>query len=216
LRSLAGNQRFANAADRAEIATTDRGQFEEELLAHLPLLQRVALRRTGRLDTAEDLVQETVTRALAFQHQFRAGSNLPAWLCTILRSLHTTAYRRDRRAPLMHKLDLVGEDLGSRSVVGSLATPSAEDSALSHWMDERLAAALQALPEHYRRTVVLCDVDGLSYAQAAEALGCALGTVMSRLHRGRARLRQALTGSAGHHTTAMRAPAATGRSARAA
>jgi RNA polymerase sigma-70 factor (ECF subfamily) len=216
LRSLAGNQRFANAADRAEIATTDRGQFEEELLALLPLLRRVALRHVGRLDTAEDLVQETVARALTFWHQFRSGTNLTAWLCSILRSIAINTYRRDRRAPLLHSLDLVHEELGPHSAGGCPATPSAEDVALSYWMDEQLVAALQALPEPYRRAVLLCDVEGLSYAQAAEALGCALGTIMSRLHRGRMRLRQALTGSSGQLSAALHLRAATGRPARAA
>ena len=83
-------------------------------------------------------------------------------------------------------------------------------------MDEQLVAALQALPEQYRRAVLLCDVEGLSYAQAAEALGCALGTVMSRLHRGRALLRKALTGGTGQPTAVLNLPAAPGRLARAA
>jgi RNA polymerase sigma-70 factor (ECF subfamily) len=216
MRSLAGDQRCTKVPGREEIATTDRGQFEEELLAHLPLLRRAALRRVGRLDTAEDLVQETVARALTFRHQFRSGSNLRAWLYAILHSLHLTAYRRDRRAPLIHSLDLDTEEPGPHQAVGALATPSAEDVALNHWMDEQLVAALQALPEQYRRAVLLCDVEGLSYAQAAAALGCALGTVMSRLHRGRARLRQALTGGTGQPTAALNLPAVTGRPARAA
>jgi len=180
------------------------------------MLRHVALRRVGRPDTAEDLVQETVARALTCRHQFRSGSDLPAWLWAIMRSLHVTAYRGDRRAPLIHSLDLVGEELGPYYAVGSSATPSAEDVALNHWMDEQLAAALQALPERYRRTVLLCDMDGFSYAQAAETLGCALGTVMSRLHRGRARLRHALTGSTGQPAAVLNLPAATGRPARAA
>ena len=134
-------------------------------------------------------------RALTYRHQFRRDSNLRAWLITIMRSLFVSAYRRKRRAPQVQSLS---ESEGEETLYGPGGTrgsPSAEHMMLHTWLDQELLTALASLPEHFRRAVELCDVDGLTYQETAQVMGCALGTVMSRLHRGRALLRKALTGS---------------------
>jgi RNA polymerase sigma-70 factor (ECF subfamily) len=173
-----------------------RDTFTDELLEHLDVLQRVALRLTRRLQDAEDLVQETLARALARRAQYHPGTNLRAWLLTIERSLFVSSYRHARRGPTTQSIDEVEE--GSLYARGGLVpSPSAESALLQDWMDPDLVAALKAMPQHYRVAVVLGDVVGLSYAEMAQRMDCPLGTVMSRLHRGRALLRQRLahTGS---------------------
>jgi RNA polymerase sigma-70 factor (ECF subfamily) len=166
--------------------------FVDEVMEHLEVLHRMALRLTRRPQDAEDLVQETATRALARRAQYQPGTNLRAWLLTIERSLFVDAYRRARRGPVTQRLDEVAEE----SLYGRgarVASPSAESALWQEWMDQDLVAALHALPEHYREAVLLSDVEGLSYAEMAQRMRCPLGTVMSRLHRGRRLLRQALT-----------------------
>ena len=165
--------------------------FVDEVVDHLDVLSRVARRLTRQTQDAEDLVQETIARALARRAQFHPGTNLRAWLLTIERSLFVDAYRRARRGPLTQSLDEVEE--GSLYSRGALAPSlSAESALLQDWMDPDLVAAINTLPEHYREAVVLSDVEGLSYAEMAQRMGCPLGTVMSRLHRGRRLLRRAL------------------------
>jgi RNA polymerase sigma-70 factor (ECF subfamily) len=144
---------------------------------------------------AEDLVQDTIIRALTHRHQFRDGSNLRAWLITIMRSIVVSAYRRKSRAPRVQVLNDGEMEDFLYGPGGLLGSPSAEHVMLHTWLDEELRAALASLPEHFRGAVGLCDVEGLTYQETAHVLGCALGTVMSRLHRGRALLRTALAGS---------------------
>ena len=166
--------------------------FVDEVVDHLEVLYRVALRLTRRPQDAEDLVQETAARALTRRAQYQPGTNLRAWLLTIERSLFVSAYRHARRGPTTQRLDEVAEESlhgrGARA-----ASPSAESALWQEWMDHDLVAALHALPEQYREAVMLGDVEGLSYAEMAQRIGCPLGTVMSRLHRGRMLLRRALT-----------------------
>jgi RNA polymerase sigma-70 factor (ECF subfamily) len=127
-------------------------------------------------------------RALERRAQFQPGTNLRAWLFTIQRSLFITAYRRRRHVPWLGSLE--DEEQGGAKAVP--ATTSAEETVLEGWVDEDLRAALAMLPEHYQEVVVLRDVAQRSYAQMAAQLDCPLGTVMSRLHRGRILLRQLL------------------------
>jgi RNA polymerase sigma-70 factor (ECF subfamily) len=185
-----GEQR---AGDRAPALQTGVQSFEDGLLRHLPALQRAALRLTRHPQEAEDLVQETMARALTYRGQFHSGTNLRAWLLTIERSIFLSAYRRERQMPRLQSMD----DVDESTLYGAgerWASPSAEHVLVHVRMDEGIVAALRALPPHYRQAVLLCDVQGLSYAETAQQLGCALGTVMSRLHRGRALLRAALGG----------------------
>jgi len=136
---------------------------------------------TGNAHDAEDLVQETFLRAHRAFDRFEPGSNARAWLHTILQRVRTDAFRRMQRRP--STVELVGE---------GPATAPPEDALASGRED--LERALRALPEAFRDAVVLRDVQELSYAEIAEALGVPVGTVMSRIHRGRALLREALGG----------------------
>jgi RNA polymerase sigma-70 factor (ECF subfamily) len=165
---------------------SDEG-FAVELVGQIPALHRGALRLTRHEADAQDLVQETMTRALERRAQFQPGTNLRAWLFTIQRSLFINAYRRRRQVAWLGSLE---EE--EREVEAALTTSSAEEAMLEGWVDEDLRGALAALPEHYREVVVLRDVAQRSYAQIAAQLACPPGTVMSRLHRGRALLRQVL------------------------
>jgi len=167
--------------------------FEVGLLAHLPVLRHVALRLTRRQHDAEDLVQETVARAIAHQAQFHRGTNLRAWLLTIERSIFLSTRRRMRQAPPPQSMDAVDEST-LYGTGGMRSSPSAEHVLLQGRIDDALVEALRTLPAHYRVAVLLCDVQGLSYAEIAQQMGCALGTVMSRLYRGRTLLRRTLAG----------------------
>jgi RNA polymerase sigma-70 factor (ECF subfamily) len=165
--------------------------FVDEVVGHLDVLDRVARRLTRQAQDAEDLVQETIARALDRRMQFHPGTNLRAWLLAIERSLFVDAYRRARRGPLTQSIDDVEEGiLYSRG--GMAPSPSAESTLLQEWMDQDLVAAFNTVPEPYREAVELAEVEGLTYAEMAQRMGCPLGTVMSRLHRGRRLLRQAL------------------------
>jgi RNA polymerase sigma-70 factor (ECF subfamily) len=177
--------------------------FVEEILQHLDVLGRVAQRLTRHTQDAEDLVQETVARALARRTQFAPGTNLRAWLLAIERSLFISAYRHARRGPHTQAMDDLEESL-LYGRGGLTPSPSAESDLLQEWTDPEVVAALAALPEYYRTAVVLSDVQGLSYAQIMGRMGWPLGTLTSRLHRGRALLRRAL-GDQGRMPTAPRA-----------
>lgn len=162
--------------------------FEREVLPHLDLLYRVALRLAGDAASAEDLVQETVLKALRAWGQFRQGTNARGWLLTILRNTFINDYRRRRRAPVAVDLE-VAEAAGLVHEQGG-ADPEGEFFRVL--VDDRIVAAIDALPEEFREVVVLSDVEGLGYAQIAETLGVPVGTVKSRLFRGRRQLQAAL------------------------
>jgi RNA polymerase sigma-70 factor, ECF subfamily len=203
-----GNERDTPINGATETPGPGDESFNEGILAHLPALHRVAVRLTCRPYDAEDLVQETVARALAYRAQFHPGTNLRSWLLTIERSIFLNSRRSVRHAPQLQSMDNLDENtLYSGS--GVSASPSAEHVLLQGWIDDQIADALRALPEHYRRAVLLCDVQGLSYAEIAQQMGCALGTVMSRLHRGRTLLRQALTELHSHSNTPVTLPTRT-------
>jgi RNA polymerase sigma-70 factor (ECF subfamily) len=163
-------------------------RFAADLVEQMPVLRRGALRLTRHEADAEDLVQETVTRAWERRAQFQPGTNLRAWLVTIQRSLFINAYRRRQVAWLG---SLPDEEEPGRTEA-ALTTTSAEETLLASWVDEDLRRALAALPDPYRDAVLLRDVAQRSYAEIGADLACPPGTVMSRLHRGRALLRQQL------------------------
>jgi RNA polymerase sigma-70 factor, ECF subfamily len=166
------------------------GRFGEAL-AHMRQLQVTASRMTRSHEDAEDLVQETYARAYASFHQFREGTNLRAWLNRILRNTFITGYRKRQREPTLSTVGVEDWQL-DRAQPHRPAMASAEEMALDHMTDVRLIAALRRLPAHFRLAVYLADVAGFGYRDIAAMTGCPVGTVMSRLHRGRARLREQL------------------------
>jgi RNA polymerase sigma-70 factor (ECF subfamily) len=167
-------------------------RFERDVLPVLPSLYSAALRLTRNPSDAEDLVQETFLRAYRGFAGFQEGTNLRAWMYRILTNTFINAYRKKQREPVtIHDEDI--EDWYLYDKLGeSGVEASAEATVLDRIPDEDVQRALEALPEGFRMAVLLADVEGFSYKEIAEILGIPIGTVMSRLHRGRRALEKAL------------------------
>jgi RNA polymerase sigma-70 factor, ECF subfamily len=161
-------------AIRARTEPIDRA-FADEVLASVTSLRAYAISLTRDAEKAEDLVQETVLRAISKQKQFEPGTNLQAWLFAILRNLFCSACRRTKREV---------EDADGSYAATLITIPDHEDRI----MLKDLAAALANLPEGQRKAIMLVGAEGLSYEAAAQALGCAIGTIQSRVNRARNRL----------------------------
>jgi RNA polymerase sigma-70 factor (ECF subfamily) len=165
-------------------------QFEQSALQYLDSLYAAARRMTHNPHDAEDLVQETYLKAFASLDQYQPDTNLKAWLYRILTNTYINQYRRKQREP--HQTTTEGlSDWEVNSA--DLLMPSAELSALSQLTDSEVLEALAKLPEDRRMVVYYADVEGMPYQEISEILECPIGTVMSRLHRGRAQLRQLLS-----------------------
>jgi RNA polymerase sigma-70 factor (ECF subfamily) len=168
--------------------------FETEALSFLDALYRTALRMTRSEAEAEDLVQETYIRAFRFRHQFTPGTNLKAWLFRILTNTFINQYRRKAARPDETELDDVEESIlyrHMRDVSPGSASPDPEAELIDNTLSSEVKDALEALPEKFRTTLLL-DVEGFSYKEIAEVLDIPIGTVMSRLHRGRKFLQKRL------------------------
>jgi RNA polymerase sigma-70 factor, ECF subfamily len=163
-----------------------------EALAYARHLHAMAIGMTRNPADAEDLVQETYTRAYASFHQFAEGTNLRAWLNRILTNAFISGYRKRKREPALPSAGLDDWQLARVQSHTSSGMRSAEDLALDHMPDVSLTAALRRLPDEFRVAVYLADVEGFGYREIAAIMRCPVGTVMSRLHRGRGRLRDLL------------------------
>jgi RNA polymerase sigma-70 factor (ECF subfamily) len=173
------------------------GFTEEQALEHIDALYRTALRLTRNPADAEDLVQETYLRAFRFRDRFAAGSNLRAWLFKILTNASISRFRHTSRESGDSSLDEMEEsDLYARVAGDGGRGESAEDELLNSVLDVDVRQAIEDLPEPFRLAVVLSDVEGFSYKEIADMLDVPLGTVMSRLFRGRRILRKRLTDAA--------------------
>jgi RNA polymerase sigma-70 factor, ECF subfamily len=184
------------AGTSSTAASTDQeleGRFERDVLPLLPGLYGAALRMTRNPSDAEDLVQEATLRAYRGFATFQEGTNLKAWLYRILTNSFINTYRKRQRQPqVVDGPDDIDEwflfdRLGSRSV-----ERSAEEDVLERIPDTDVKAALESIPENFRMAVLLADVEGFSYKEIAEIMEVPIGTVMSRLHRGRKALEKAL------------------------
>jgi len=173
----------------------DQAHFVEQAMEHMPSLYSAALRMTRNPSDAEDLVQETYLKAYRAYPNFQEGTYLKAWLYKILTNTFINAYRAKRRRPEESDIEDVDELYLYRRLAGSEAADasrSAEDDFLDHFTDDEVKAAVESLPEAFRIAVILADIEGFSYKEIAEITEVPIGTVMSRLHRGRRALQKAL------------------------
>lgn len=175
--------------------TTARQEFEKTALTQLDAMYGAALRLTRNPAEAEDLVQDTCVRAYRFWHTFKAGTSIKAWMFTILRNTFINRYHRSNRRR-SGKTDLEAQ-LGALGPEVAVGHPTSKvpgpDAAISQQITrDRIMAALETIPEDYRTAVMLADLEGLAYKEIAEVMDCPIGTVMSRIYRGRRLLHKLL------------------------
>ncbi len=171
-----------------------RSRFEREAMPLLDQMYSAALRTTRNPADAEDLVQETYAKAYAAFHQYRPGTNLKAWMYRILTNTYINSYRKKQREPLQSDAAEVEDyQLHRAESHSSAGLRSAEDVALEHLPDSDVKRALLEIPEDFRLAVYFADVEGYAYKEIAEIMDTPIGTVMSRLHRGRRQLRALLS-----------------------
>ena len=178
------------SATKVAPAGQQHARFANEALVHMGHLRAAASAMTHNPHDAEDLVQETYIKAYASFQQFREGTNARAWLLRILTNTFISGYRRRQREPVRVSTTAVEDGQLTQAWAGRGVPPrSAEETALDRLPDSTVIRALKELPQDFRTTVYLADMEGFSYREVADLMRCPVGTVMSRLHRARGQLR---------------------------
>jgi RNA polymerase sigma-70 factor (ECF subfamily) len=176
-----------------ESAEERRARFERDAMQYVDQLYSAAMRMARNPSDAEDLVQEAYTKAFSAFHQYKPGTNLKAWLYRILTNTYINLYRKRQREPLQSNSDTIEDwQLARAESHTSRGLRSAEAEALDHLPDSDVKRALQEIPEEFRLAVYFADVEGFAYKEISDIMNTPIGTVMSRLHRGRKMLRDML------------------------
>ena len=176
---------------RTELTDAERRRlFEAQVMPLTDRLYGAAMRYTRDPVDAEDLLQEAMVKAYRSFHQYQQGTNLKAWLYRVLHTTYLSMYRKQQRRPQENLTDDWGDHTLFDAVVDS---DSVEEDVLASFTDQAVKDALADLPEQFRMAVYLADIEGFAYKEIAEIMGTPVGTVMSRIHRGRKGLQQALT-----------------------
>jgi RNA polymerase sigma-70 factor (ECF subfamily) len=159
-------------------------EFEQEAIPHMDILYNYALRMTGNADDARDLLQETFLKAYRFWDKYEKGTNVRAWLFRIMKNTYINLYRKAVKEPdtvdyndIQNFYNIIREN--------SADANDLQEKLFGHLLDDNVTKALESLPEEFRTVVILCDIEGLTYEEIAEFVECPVGTVRSRLHRGR-------------------------------
>lgn len=166
-------------------------EFEAEAIPHTSILYNFALRTTGNADDAHDLLQETFMKAFRFWDKYEKGTDLRAWLFRIMKNSYINRYRKETREPGMVDYDDI-ENFYDSIRDESTDTNDLQKRMYNNMLSDEVIEALQSLPEDFRTVVILCDIEGLTYEEIADFLNCPIGTVRSRLHRGRKILEEKL------------------------
>src|SRR3990172_1651119 len=179
------------AAVLSRVTRKKHVDFEQEALPHMDVLYNYALRTTGNEDDARDLLQETYLKAYRFWDKYEKGTNIRAWLFRIMKNSYINRYRKETKEP--DKVDYETVENFYNSIRAQSSDPNdLQEQLYGNLLGDEVTNALQNLPDDFRTVVILCDIEGLTYEEIAEFVECPIGTVRSRLHRGRKLLQEKL------------------------
>ena len=175
----------------SSFATEKQREFQSEALPHMDFLYNYALRMTFNGADAEDLVQETFLKAFRFWDSYEKGTNIRAWLFRIMKNAYINRYRKEKKEPEKVEYDEI-QNFYNNVRESAVESGDSQETLFNGLLEDDVATALADLPEDFRTVVILCDIEGLTYEEVAEFVDCPIGTVRSRLHRGRKLLRAKL------------------------